>query len=74
MGHRNKPAWKLPPEAEAVLKTSPKLKPCKPKYGRVPYDKFFEHIRNDRCRKCYAFFLQLDKEQKMMAYLRDHMN
>jgi len=40
----------------------------------MPYDKFLEHIRNDRCEKCSAFFLQLDKELKMMAYLRDHKN
>jgi hypothetical protein len=40
----------------------------------MPYDKFLEHIRNDRCEKCPAFFLQLDEELKMMAYLLDHKN
>jgi hypothetical protein len=63
-----------PPEVEAVLKASPNLRPCESRYGRMPYDKFLEHIRNDRCEKCSAFFLQLDKELKMMAYLLDHKN
>jgi hypothetical protein len=38
----------------------------------MPYDQFLEHIRKDRCTECRDFFLQLDKEQKMMAYLRQH--
>ncbi len=63
-----------PPEIEAVLKASPNLRPCEPKYGRIPYDEFLRHIVNDRCLQCRAFFLQLDKELKMMAYLRDHKN
>jgi hypothetical protein len=40
----------------------------------MPYDKFLEHIRNERCAQCRAFLLQLDREQRMMAYLRDHKN
>jgi hypothetical protein len=63
-----------PPEFEAVLRASPNLKPCTPKYGRIPYDDFLEHIRKDRCTKCRDFLLQLDKEQKMMEYLRLHRN
>jgi hypothetical protein len=69
-----KSSWQLPPEVEAVLRASTNLKPCEPKYGRLPYDKFLEHIRNDRCAQCRAFLLQLDKEQRMMAYLREHKN
>jgi hypothetical protein len=64
--------WKIPPEIEAVLKASTNLQPCKRNYGELPYYKFLEHIRIERCAKCYAFFLQLDNELKMMAYLRDH--
>ena len=60
------------PEIEAVLKASPNLRPCEPKYGRIPYDEFLNHIVNDRCVQCRAFFLHLDKELKMMSYLRDH--
>jgi hypothetical protein len=70
---RKKSAWP-PPEVEAVLKASPNLKPCKRKYGRVPYDQFLEHIRKDRCTQCWDLLQQLDKELKMMAYLRRHKN
>ena len=63
-----------PPEIEAVLKASPNLRPCEPKYGRIPYDEFLKHIVDDRCIQCRAFCLQLDKELKMMSYLRDHKN
>jgi len=66
--------WQFPAEIEAVLRASPNLKPCKRKYGRVPYDQFLEHVRKDRCIQCRDFFLQLDKELKMMAYLREHKN
>jgi hypothetical protein len=67
------PQWP-PPEVEAVLEASPNLRPCEPKYGRIPYDEFLRHIVNDRCLQCGAFLLQLDKELTMMAYLRDHKN
>ena len=68
------PAWKLPAEVDAVLRASANIKPCKRKYGRVPYDKFIEHIRNDRCAQCRRLFFQLDKELRMMDWLRRHKN
>jgi hypothetical protein len=74
MKSKRKSEWKFPPEVEAVLRASPNLKPCKPKYGRIPYDQFLDHIRKDRCIQCRDFFLQLDKEQNMMAFLREHKN
>jgi hypothetical protein len=67
-------AWQFPPEVEAVLRASPNLKPCKRKYGRVPYDQFLDHICKDRCTQCRELFLQLDRELRMMAYLRRHKN
>jgi hypothetical protein len=72
---KNKPSsdWP-PPEVEAVLRASPNLKPCKPKYGRVPYEEFLEHIRKDRCTLCRDFLLRLNKEQNIMEYLRLHRN
>ena len=73
MKSRRNSAWP-PPEIEAVLKASPNLKPCKSKYGHMPYDQFFEHIRKDRCTQCRDFVLQLEKELKMMEYLRQHKN
>lgn len=74
MGRKQNSEWQLPAEVEAVIRASPNLQPCKRKYGRIPYDKFLEHVRKDRCVKCRDFFLQLDKEQKMMEYLRQHKN
>jgi hypothetical protein len=63
-----------PPEIEAVLKASPNLKPCKRKYGRIHLDQFLEHIRKDRCVQCRELLLQLDKELRMMSFLRLHKN
>jgi hypothetical protein len=73
MKPKEKSTWP-PPDIDAVLKASPNLKPCRRKYGRVPYDQFLEHIRKDRCVKRREFFLQLDKELKMMEFLRLHKN
>lgn len=70
---KSKNSWP-PPEVEAVLRASPHLKPCEPKYGQVPYDQFLEHIRQDRCTQCRDLLLQLDKALRMMAYLRLHKN
>ena len=62
------------PEIEAVLRASPNLKPCKRKYGRVPYHQFLDHIRKDRCTQCRELLLQLNKELRMMSYLGEHKN
>ncbi len=74
MKRKRNHAWQFPPEIEAVLRASPNLKPCNRKYGRVPYDQFFEHIRTDRCMQCWELLQQLDREHTMMAYLRRHKN
>jgi hypothetical protein len=74
MIRKRKSEWQIPAEIDAVLKASPNPKPCKKKYGRMPYDQFLEHIRKDRCVQCRDLFLQLDKELKMMEYLRQHKN
>ena len=60
MKRKRNPAWQFPPEVEAVLRASPNLRPCKRKYGRVPYDQFLEHIRKDRCMQCWDLLQQLD--------------
>jgi len=65
---KRKTEWQLPAEVEAVLRASRNVKPCEPKYGRIPYDQFLEHIRKDRCVQCRDLLLQLDKEQNMMAF------
>lgn len=72
--HKAKSSWQLPLEVNAVLRASTDRRPCKRKYGRVPYDQFLRHIENDRCAQCRDLLLQLNKELQMMAYLRDHKN
>jgi hypothetical protein len=67
-------SWQLPPEVDAVLRVSANLRPCKRKYGRIPYDQFLRHIEDDCCAQCHELLVQLDKELRMMAYLRDHKN
>jgi hypothetical protein len=71
---KTNPKCELPPEVTAVLRASTNLQPCKRKYGRIPYDQFLEHIRNARCEQCRAFLLQLDKELRMMQWLRQRKN
>jgi hypothetical protein len=53
---------------------STNLRPCKRKYGRMPYNKFLEHIRNALCKQCHELLLQLDKELWIMEWLREHKN
>jgi hypothetical protein len=71
---KTKPTWELSPEVTAVLRASTNLRPCKRKYGRIPYDQFLEHVSNARCEQCRALLLQLDKELRMMEWLRQHKN
>jgi len=71
---KNKRKSEFPAETEAVLRSSRNLKPCKAEYGRMPYNEFLEHIRCDRCAQCLALVLQLDKEKRMMSYLREDKN
>ena len=43
-------------------------------YQTQSSNQFLEHIRKDRYTQCRDFFLQLDKEQNMMVFLREHKN
>jgi hypothetical protein len=74
MKRKPKSDWQFPAEVEAVLRASLSLKPCTKKYGQVPCDEVLEHIRKDRCTQCWELVRQLDKELRMMSYLRRHKN
>jgi len=63
----------LSPEVRAVLRSSPHLNPC-PKFRHANIYKFMEHLNKGKCEQCLAFFLQLDKEQQMMQFLRENRN
>jgi len=60
-------------EVLAVLRSSPNLEPC-PKFRRVRIDKFFAHLRNDKCKVCLAFIRQLNHESNMIRLLAKSKN
>ena len=63
----------LSPEVLAVLRSSPNLEPC-PKFRRVSIDKFFAHLKNDKCKVCLAFIRQLNHESNMIRLLARSKN
>ncbi len=63
----------LPEEVLAVLRSSPNLEPRR-KFRKADIFKFAEHLNEGKCEECLAFFRQLDKEQRMMKFLRDNRN
>lgn len=63
----------LSPEVLAVLRSSPNLEPC-PKFRRVRIDKFFAHVKNDKCKVCLAFLRQLEHESNMIRLLAKSKN
>jgi len=63
----------LSPEVRAVLRSSPILEPCL-KGGRLPIEEFFEHLKNDKCELCLAFFRELQRESDMIDLLTGSKN
>jgi len=63
----------LPHEGWAVLRSSANLEPCQ-KFRRVKIDKFFAHLKNDKCKVCLAFIRQLDHESNMIRLLARSKN
>jgi hypothetical protein len=47
--------------------------PCR-KFLKVSAVRFVEHLNAGKCQQCLAFFRMLDKEQQMMAFLRESRN
>jgi hypothetical protein len=54
--------------------TWPEPKPCKRKYGRVPFEQMLRHIREDKCEQCRALVLYLERESEIDTYLRRSRN
>ena len=73
MARKKKPDY-FPPEVCEIWRTAPNLKPCRPKFGRVGFDKFVEHIRKDKCEQCLLLYRQLDYESRLIAFLRRSRN
>jgi hypothetical protein len=72
--HR-KPDFDFSPEQLAVWRAMPKLTLC-PKYTRrkVGFDKVLAHISKDDCEKCRAFYLQIEREEELIWFLRTSRN
>jgi len=65
---RKKQEWELPEEMRIVLECSPNLEPCK-KFRHANIYRFADHMKNDKCQQCIAWFRQTDKELKTMKLL-----
>jgi hypothetical protein len=50
----------LPEEVRIVTECSPNLMPCK-KFLHANIYRFADHMKNDRCKPCIAWFQQTDK-------------
>jgi hypothetical protein len=67
MGRKPK-QYELPEEIKIVLECSPNLEPRK-KFRRANIYRFADHMKNDKCQQCIAWFEQTDKELKTMQLL-----
>jgi hypothetical protein len=68
MSHK-KPRYELPDEVIAVLESSTSnLVPCK-KFRHADIYRFADHMKNDKCQECVAWFQQTDKELKTIRLL-----
>jgi len=65
---RKKKEWKLPEEVRIVVECSPDLMPCK-KFLHANLYRFADHMKNDRCKQCIAWFEQTDKELRTIQLL-----
>jgi hypothetical protein len=68
MGRKKKPEYELPEEVRIVIECSPNLMPCK-KFLHANIYRFADHMKNDKCQQCIAWFEQTDKELKTMRLL-----
>ncbi len=65
---RKKPERELPEEVRIVIECSPNLIPCK-KFRHANIFRFADHMKNDRCKQCIAWFEQTDKELRTIQLL-----
>ena len=65
---RKKKEWELPEEVRIVIECSPNLMPCK-KFRHANIYRFADHMKNDKCQQCIAFFRQASKELKTIRLL-----
>jgi hypothetical protein len=65
---RKNSRYELSDEVLAVLECSPNLMPCK-KFLHANIYRFADHMKNDRCKQCIAWFELTDKEPRTIQLL-----
>jgi hypothetical protein len=65
---RKKQQWELSEEVRIVIECSPNLMPCK-KFLHANIYRFADHMKNDKCQRCIAWFRQADKELNTISLL-----
>jgi hypothetical protein len=50
-----------------ILECSPNLMPCKNRQANIY--RFADHMKNDKCQQCIAWFEQTDKELRTIQLL-----
>jgi len=65
---RRKPQNELPEAVRVVLACSTNILPCE-KFRRADIYKFADHLKNDNCDECIAWFRQADKELRTIELL-----
>ena len=75
MPGKKKPEFEFSPEHQAVWRVTPKLRLC-PKYTKrkVGFDKVVAHIEQDHCQQCLAFYLQIERMEESIWFLRTSRN
>jgi hypothetical protein len=70
---RKNSCYELSDEVLAALECSPNLEPYK-KFRHANIYRFADHMKNDKCQKCIAWFRQMDKELKSIRLLAEFKN
>ena len=77
MGRKKKPERELPEEVRIVNECSLNLMPCK-KFLHANIYRFADHMKNDKCKQCIAWFQQTEKElrtiQPLVAWRKSRNN
>jgi len=71
-----KKQYELPEEVRIVIECSPNLMPCK-KFLHANIYRFADHIEDEKCQQCIAWFQQTDKElrtNQLLAAWRESRN
>jgi hypothetical protein len=65
---RKNSRYELPDEVLTVLECSPNLEPCT-KLRHANIYRFADHMKNDKCQRCIAWYEQTEKELKTIRLL-----